>query len=78
MEAIEKQRHGRGVADPKSDLVADRQGKHDVPPGDRRIGLPEPQCHRYRERVRMDDRLLVDVVHLKCVARRAVDEHCIG
>ena len=75
METIQEQRHGRCIADAKPDLVTDAQGEGDVPPGNGGIGLGQRHRHRYRQRIGMNDRFLVDVVHLEGVAGRAVCEH---
>ncbi len=75
MKAVEEEGSGRGIADPDADFGTERNGVGDVPAGQRAVGFGQRQCRGYGERVGMQDRFLVDVVHLEGVARRAVDQH---
>jgi hypothetical protein len=74
MKAVEEEGGGRGVADPDADLGAERDGGSNLAAGEAAIGFGQRQGRGRGERVGMQDRLLVDVVHLERVARRAVDQ----
>ena len=77
MKAIQKKRCRCRVANAQADLISEDQRGEDIAAGQRWIDFGQRQGGRYRERIWMNDRLFVNVVHFERMTGSAVDQHCV-